>query len=127
MPEASTASTSIPYPETSAEMFFAGGAPSHSRRLTDKILAAFSHAYSIGELQIAEKLKELLAGTEERENGLGPGRRHGRAVEQAELWVAFVENRNHYREVKEATDNDSAETATAFEEMKEAYRRWSSR
>ena len=43
-----------------AELFGDVGAPDHDRRLSDKILAAFNHAYSVGETAIAEQLRVLL-------------------------------------------------------------------
>ena len=126
MPDSRTAAESAGLPHDNAEMFIDAGAPGYSRRLTDKILAAFSHAYSIGEIDLAERLKEILVGAEEREMNPGSGRRGGRAVAQAASWVEFVEARNRYREAKEKDGEEAARTATAFDAMKEAYRHWSS-
>ncbi len=126
MPDARTAAESIGLPDDNAEMYVGAGAPGYSRRLTDKILAAFSHAYSIGETDLAERLKEILIGAEEREMSPGAGRRGGRPVEQAASWVEFVEARNRYREAKEKNGEEAAPTAAAFDEMKASYRRWSS-
>ena len=39
----------------------ATGAPRYNRRLSDKILAAFNHAYAVGEIEIASRLREVLA------------------------------------------------------------------
>ena len=36
------------------------------RRLSDKILAAFNHAYSVGEFEIAKQLKAALANNEKQ-------------------------------------------------------------
>lgn len=126
MPDSRTAAESIGSPDDNAEMYIDAGVPGYSRRLTDKILAAFSHAYSIGEVDLAERLKEILVGADEREMSPGSGRRGARAVEQAESWVEFVESRNRYREAKEASGEEATPTMAAFDEMKQAYRRWSS-
>ena len=126
MPDSRTATESIGFHDDNAEIFVDAGVPGYSRRLTDKILAAFSHAYSIGEIDLAERLKEILIGAEERESSPGSGRRGGRAVEQAASWVEFVEARNRYREAKESNGEEAARTVTTFDEMKDAYRRWSS-
>ena len=50
------------------------GAGEFNRRLSDKILSAFNHAYAIGAVEIAEKLKTVL---KENEHNSGPlaGRR----------------------------------------------------
>lgn len=126
MPDSRTAAENIGLPDDNAGIFVDAGVPGYSRRLTDKILAAFSHAYSIGEIDLAERLKEILVGAEERESVPGCGRRGGRAVAQAASWVDFVEARNRYREAKEKNGEEAARTAAAFDEMKDSYRRWSS-
>lgn len=126
MPDSRTAAENIGLPDDNAGIFVDAGVPGYSRRLTDKILAAFSHAYSIGEIDLAERLKEILVGAEERESVPGSGRRGGRAVAQAASWVDFVEARNRYREAKEKNGEEAARTAAAFDEMKDSYRRWSS-
>lgn len=126
MPDSRTAAENIGLPDDNAGIFVDAGVPGYSRRLTDKILAAFSHAYSIGEIDLAERLKEILVGAEERESVPGGGRRGGRAVAQAASWVDFVEARNRYREAKEKNGEEAARTAAAFDEMKDSYRRWSS-
>ena len=126
MPDSRTAAENLGLPDDNAGMFVDSGVPGYSRRLTDKILAAFSHAYSIGEIDLAEQLKEILVGAEDRETNPGSSRRGGRAVAQAASWVDFVEARNRYREAKEENGEEAARTTDAFDEMKKSYRRWSS-
>ncbi|MBI3451419.1 MAG: hypothetical protein HY057_01010 [Rhodospirillales bacterium] len=102
------------------------GTPEYNRRLSDKILAAFNHAYATGERAIADKLWSVLVeidgalAPEIKSQRKGPG-----AVSQAELWVAFVEARNRYRRVMEQTGGSGRDLAQALEDMKETYRRWS--
>jgi hypothetical protein len=103
------------------------GAPSHNRRLADKILAAFNHAYSIGEKGVAEKLRELLAQVETAgpAQGRSKERRSGYAARQAALWVRFVEARDRYREAIQPGRFENGAAAQALDEMKEAYKDWS--
>ncbi len=102
------------------------GAPSHSSRLSDKVLAAFNHAYAVGEIEVATKLREILAKLEQ-ERVLAHGNRHARAIAlgQADLWVEFVEARNDYRVAceDELLDNDAV--SQVLDQMKNAYSRWS--
>ena len=97
-----------------------------TRRLSDKILSAFNHAYAIGESDIADKLREVLAFNEkssqvevEQRGGCDP-------LGRADLWVAFVEARNRYKKVcnRRGADDDAANKS--LETMKDAYQRWSS-
>ena len=101
----------------------------HKRRLSDKILAAFNHAYAVGEDDVAIKLRDALSLNE------GKSAQHARKggyervgydpLGQADLWVAFVEARNGYKTACETDRSDAAVIATTLESMKDAYRRWS--
>ena len=42
------------------ELDKATGLPRYIRRLTDKVLSAFNHAYAVGELEAAERLRDTL-------------------------------------------------------------------
>ena len=95
----------------------------HNRRLTDILLAAFNHAYAVGERDIAEQLRGLLEELDKRRYN-GEERRRCGAVSQAELWVAFVEARDRYRRLCDEKP-DHTKTLSALEAMKESYRRWS--
>ena len=111
-----------------AELFGAVGASDHDRRLSDKILAAFNHAYSVGEIAVADQLRSLLrqvdgSGEAEQE---ASDRRQRSAAHQADLWVTFVEARNRYREVSETPTSKRKAIADALDKMKEAYKTWSS-
>jgi hypothetical protein len=96
-----------------------------SRRLSDKILAAFSHAYAVGEHEVADKLKDALAASEAKHARRGDKRRSYDPLGQAGMWVAFVEARNGYRALVEDPNADADRLAVALDAMKEAYRRWS--
>ena len=126
MPEAGNLAVSAPVPSNSDGMFIADGALGYSRRLTDKILSAFCHAYSIGEIDLAEALRAVLDRAEKQEAAMSGGRRCAAVVEQADLWVDFVRARDRYRVAKEASTGEEPDTSPEFQEMKEAYRRWSS-
>jgi hypothetical protein len=99
------------------------GAPRHDRRLTDKILAAFNHAYATGAVQTANHLKAVLAEVEDKERARY-ARRNATALSQADLWIAFVEARNRYNSLCETGDG-AAGTEKALDAMKDAYRAWS--
>lgn len=106
------------------------GVPAFDRRLTDKILAAFNHAYAVGDIEVARRLRAVLAMAEEHERRRvreepGRERRGGAAVDQADLWVAYVEARNRYQLLVATQGPQGAESCAAFETMKRAYRRWS--
>ena len=96
-----------------------------SRRLSDKILAAFSHAYAVGEAEVAMKLKDALAASEAKHTPPADKRKSYDPLGQAEMWVAFIEARNSYKTLAERPGADPDRLATALDEMKEAYRRWS--
>lgn len=100
------------------------GNPEITRRLSDKVLAAFNHAYAIGETDVAQKLRGVLKITEAK-------RPHAdmrivyNAVTHADLWVGFVDARNRYRALTEKKSPKRDELDSALEAMKEAYRAWS--
>ena len=102
-------------------------APRHevTRRLSDKILTAFNHAYSIGEKDIADKLRDVLAYNEEKCQVEVEQRGKFDPIGQANLWVEFIEARNRYKKVSDQGSSRREATETALEAMKDAYRRWS--
>lgn len=108
-----------------SDLFVDMGVPSYNRRLTDKILAAFTHAYSVGEYDLAEQLRDILIVAEQRGQEQFPGRTPDQAQTQADLWVEFVETRNRYRAVEESPDAAPEDRAQLLEEMRQAYKRWS--
>jgi len=108
-----------------SELFEDVGVPDFNRRLTDKILSAFNHAYSAGEVEIAEQLRATLVKAERKASGNRSARKKGHAVKQAELWMKFVEARSRYRPLAQAEAIDALAMSAALEEMKEAYKDWS--
>ena len=68
------------------------GIPRYNRRLSDKILAAFNHAYAMGEIEIASGIREVLARLDS-DVPEGPEQRRDGAIAlcQADLWIEFVE------------------------------------
>jgi hypothetical protein len=101
------------------------GMPEHNRRLTDKILAAFNHAYSVDEKIIAAKLHAVLVECQVQLGVSTADRRTSRAVSQADLWVKFVQARDAYRMSRQQPGADPAMVTGSLDAMKEAYRRWS--
>ena len=114
--------------ETTAEsgaMDVATGQPRHNRRLGDKVLAAFNHAYAVGSLEVAAQLREILARIEaDRGEKFGERRHSPTTLGQADLWMAFVEARNDYQAVCSESDGDERAEAEALKIMKSAYEAW---
>jgi hypothetical protein len=101
------------------------GVPEYNRRLTDKVLAAFNHAYAAGERDIARQLRAILDEIERRVKKLGRKRHSNGAVDDADRWIIFVDARDRYREVSKDPRFSSSEVGEALDEMKEAFRIWS--
>ena len=102
------------------------GIPRYNRRLSDKILAAFNHAYAVGEIEMASRLREILARLD-KDQAEGEGQRRDSAIAlcQADLWIEFVEVRNDYRIKCDKPDLDAGIVQTSLDAMKDAYQRWS--
>lgn len=102
------------------------GAPdAASRRLSDKILAAFNHAYAVGAFEVADLLRSALVAGEAHKDGFTDQRRGRDPLCRADLWVAFVDARNGYRAMRDGANRDAGDTGAALAAMKDAYRRWS--
>ena len=101
-----------------------GAAADFTRRLSDKILAAFNHAYAVGEVEMAKHLRKLLEKNEHARSAGDENRTEYDPVRRADLWVAFVEQRNRYHTACESGRANAKSTAKALEEMKDAYRLW---
>lgn len=103
-----------------------GGIPGkleYDQRLSDKILAAFNHAYASGAHKVAGRLRNVLADVESNERG-SHDRRSAGAVSQADLWIGFIEARNDYNALVGSIDAQPEKVEVALETMKEAYRVW---
>ena len=94
------------------------GEPGYSRRLSDKILAAFTQAYSLGRIDLADPLMDALHLCGEADGA----DRSGEALECAKSWVRFVQARNLYNEIKTAKGEESDEAHEALVAMKAAFR-----
>lgn len=116
--EAASAASNVPSPST---LMDASGEPRYSRRLGDRVLAAFTHAYATGARDIAEQLHAVLRRMDERmpESDCRRGRD---LLTQAQMWIVFVDARDHYQAMQKG--GDQTETDTAYAAMEEAYRRW---
>ena len=108
-----------------SEIIVSIGTPKHDRRLSDKILAAFSHAIAEGAPAVAALLRCALEEAERDLDGGGNQRRHGGALVQADLWVEFVEARDSFRRSFYAETPDPTEVERSRVEMMDAYKRWS--
>jgi len=108
-----------------SEIVLSIGQPARDRRLTDKILGAFSHAYASDEIAVAATLRRAL---EEAVLGPMPGKAERRAsnvLAQADRWVEFVEARKAYSRATDRKQPDPAEIEESRRDMIDAYRRWS--
>lgn len=118
-----------------ARLLVAEGRPRFERRLTDKLLLAYNQAYAQGETRLAERLRTLLEEAEAAGRRRRPDRRRQRAGRQADLWTAFCDARELYRQAAEVradaasvdgTDDGRAATRkdATLELMRIAYLRW---
>jgi hypothetical protein len=98
--------------------------PKYDRRLSDKILAAFSHAYEVGERGMALQLRRVLEDAEHAAAANGE-RRGSTALHQADRLVEFVDAREAYKQASARTPADPEELDQTSRELLEAYRRWS--
>ncbi len=108
-----------------SEIVVSIGTPKHDRRLSDKILAAFSHATAEGATAVASVLRRALEEAERDPCHAAAERRAGGALAQADLWVEFVEARDDFRAAFEAEAPDPKELERTRAEMIDAYKRWS--
>ena len=125
MAEAATVRPTVVPANEPSDIFADAGLPKYRRRLTDKILAAFNHAYSMGETDLADMLWNSLVAAEKISQKQHSRRRPNQAIELAAKWIAFVDARNRYRAL---SDGDhaatTAEAGQAFQAMKAAYLAW---
>ena len=99
------------------------GKQDYDQRLSDKILAAFNHAYASGAHKVANRLREVLGDVERSARGRHDRRSRG-AVSQADLWIGFIEARNGYNALVASNDSPPENVEVALDSMKEAYREW---
>ena len=93
------------------------GEASYGRRLSDKILAAFNHAYAQGRRDIADQLLQSLNLCRDLE---GADRVSG-ALEQARLWMFYVKARDGFLAKEAAGDTAAGKDRQA---MQDAYAAW---
>ena len=112
-------------PEDAIALADTRGKPHYDRRLADKVLAAFNHAYAVGAHDVARSLRDVLATVEAQDPFTMQRRQGNQATAQADHWVAFVEARNVYRSAAQDMGADAGTVERALAAMKDAYRRWS--
>lgn len=101
-----------------------GLATEKGRRLSDKILVAFNHAYASGEAEVAKKLKSVLR-TSVNTSPFREMRKNYDPMGTADLWEKFVDIRDEYRNVRKMTGDAGDRINELAEEMKQAYLQWS--
>jgi hypothetical protein len=130
MTDGSPISAAQLFSDDASEFFIDAGVPRYNRRLTDKILAAFNHAYAMGEMDLARNLWECLVQAEKLGQIAHTRRRPNQALDLAAEWVAFVDARDRYREVSRTTQSQqqaqspSEDASDAFRNMRDAYQSW---
>jgi hypothetical protein len=110
------------------------GKPQFDRRLSDKILSAYNHAYAADEVELANKLKVLLEEAEGKEvahcarTGASvldmPIRRNSNSVHLARLWSQFVDARQGYISLSIRANSSADQVKAAFDGMRTSYARW---
>ncbi len=125
MVEAATLRPAVVPANEPGDIFADAGLPKYNRRLTDKILAAFNHAYSMGETDLADMLWNSLVAAEKVSQKQHARRRPNQAIELAAKWIAFVDARNRYRALSDGDKGaTTADAGPAFQTMKAAYLAW---
>jgi hypothetical protein len=130
MTEGTPINASQLFSDDASEFFIDAGVPRYNRRLTDKVLAAFNHAYAMGEMELARSLWECLVQAEKLGQMNHGRRRPNQALDLAAEWVAFVDARDRYREVSRAPQAQqvpSDDPSGAFRDMRDAYQNWRAR
>lgn len=126
MAEMTTISAAQLFSDDASEFFIDAGVPRYNRRLTDKVLAAFNHAYAMGEMDLARSLWQCLVEAEKL--GQDGHRRPNQALDLAAEWVAFVDARDRYRNASRAqhgSPGGAPDTASdAFRTMRDAHQAW---
>jgi hypothetical protein len=81
----------------------------------------------VGEIEIAARLREVLARLDKDHSEGSDQRRLDRAIalSQADLWIGFVEARNDYRTARDKEHTDPIALDCMLEVMKSACQRWS--
>ena len=110
------------------------GKSQFDRRLSDKVLSAYNHAYAADEVELANKLRVLLEEAESREisHCERPGasvldmpiRRNPNAVRQARLWTQFVDARQGYISLSIRAKSSAEQVKAAYDGMRTSYTRW---
>ena len=106
-------------PEVTSSM----GVPRFTKRLSDKILMAYNHAFAVGELDLAQDLFKALEVAEEQERQIATRMEFG-AVNLARCWEAFVNSRNIYETCQVEVPVDTHRLDAAVESMMAAYNQW---
>ena len=106
-----------------AEQF---GLPFYSRRLTDKILAAYNHALALEYVDVAASLLDVLRKSEAIRTAKYPNSSGPTVLELAGLWQLFIAAKRDFFNAASApaslSDDKIAELA---ERTAEAYQMWS--
>jgi hypothetical protein len=125
MAEAATLRPAVGPASEPSDIFADAGLPKYNRRLTDKILAAFNHAYSLGETDLADMLWNSLVAAEKISQREQSRRRPNQAIDLAAKWIAFVDARNRYRALSDGDNSaTTSEAGQVFQTMKAAYIAW---
>lgn len=126
MSDFNTISASQLFSDDASEFFIDAGVPRHTRRLTDKVLAAFNHAYAAGEMDLARALWDCLV-TAEKLGQPYARRQPNQTLDLAAEWVAFVDARDRYRDVSRTSKGRPEDASDAFRTMRDAYQSWQAR
>ena len=94
------------------------------RRLNDKVLAAFSHAYAAGEVELVARLRQILDDVVSDPRTPTQERRRDCPLERANRWVEFVDARNRYRAACNSDAAPDGGDRSSIEAMKACYQRW---
>jgi hypothetical protein len=103
----------------------AESAPRFHRRLSDKILAAFTHAYVLDEVELASTLYACLVSAEEITEAEDKDRADNQALGLAQYWIKLVDSKRRYEAILSnggAPGDPNAEDVR--NEMRTAFAAW---
>ena len=126
MPEGTTINAFELFSDDASEFFTDAGAPRNGRRLTDKVLAAFNHAYAMGEKQLARSLWDCLVRAEKLGQHFNR-RPANEALELAAEWIAFIDARDRHHAVSRDPMRSMDEVSETQRAMRSAYQSWRAR
>ena len=103
----------------------ARSSPRFHRRLTDKILAAFTHAYVMDEVELASTLYAGLVFAQDVHEHEAEERAQNQALTLAQYWIRLVDSKRRYEAMlSQGGEAGDPKAEQARNEMRVAFNAW---